>query len=96
MTNTLIFVGVIVILLIAALTAYRMSQTDRIRGRDYRRLKKVARERALTLHLIGKKITAYRPSLDVVGTAFADEVAQLIADHDQKLLKLDYDTQEED
>lgn len=95
MTNTLIYVGVLVILLIVALIAYRMSQTDRVRAREHRKLRLLARERALTLHQISKKINAYRPGLDVVGLALADEVAQLIVDHDKKILTENYD-QEED
>lgn len=95
MMNTLISVGVLVILLIAALIAFRMNQSGNVRRRDYRRVKLLARERALTLHQIGQKIRAYRPSLDVVGSAFADEVEQLITDHDQKLININY-TSEDD
>lgn len=94
MMNTLIGLGVLVILVIAGLTAWRMTLTGRVRARDHRRLKLVARQRAQTIHTMTQKINAYRPSLDIVGTSLVDELAELVHRCDVEVQRLN--AQEDD
>lgn len=87
MTNALIVIGVIMILAIVGFAAWRSTQTDVIRRRDFLRMKREHHATRLTLHMINRKVAAYRPSLDEAGLALADEINTLLDDLDRKILE---------
>lgn len=89
MTNTLIVVGVLVVLVIAALAAYRMTISSGARRRDIARQREYTRLARNSLHQITQKINAWRPSLDEVGIGFANDVAEIIVEHDAQVYKLE-------
>lgn len=94
--NTLIGVGILVILVTAGLIAWRMTVSGQVRVRDYRRVKRELREARLALHQIGRKTRVWRPSLDDAGLAYADDVTALIEQHDQMLMKEQFEIEERD
>lgn len=92
----LIVLGVIVLLVVAGLIAWRTTVSVGARRRDLRRALLELREAKLTLYQIGKKINVWAPGLDEAGTVFANEVRELIHEHDTKLLRSTYDIKEND
>jgi hypothetical protein len=88
---TTLGVFLVVGLVVLGVVALRTSRVPTPRRREYLRMLRQYRAAKLALHAVTRKTNAWRPSLDEIGLAYANDVTEIVVNFDRQTLALELD-----